>query len=212
LTDPLGGLNLAQEPLEIWKRVVPDASAIALSDVVFRASSEAYELCKKEYPGYQPLSHIVGWNRFTKLQFKLLDFGEVDPVLKSKQKNHSNHLPFTQLHTPELQITTASVDSDCSIPQLSLFRKQEQDQQLKFFDDRDNILICHLCIRVEGDLSVPKSVGINFPDGNGGYLTDQYIDLTKLKRAAPILPVEKVADNPMPRERSREGNIARDHG
>lgn len=198
---------MPQNPLEIWNRVVPETTAIALKDVAFGATAEAYALCKDEYPNY-PIKYIAGQNRFTKLQYKMLEFGNADPVFQSEVLLHLNGFPFVRLSTPELRITSATIESERAYPQMSLFRDDEQAQQLQFLN-QNGVLVCHLCVCVDGDLSVPKFVQIHFPDGKDAYL-DQYVDLTKLTHRVPILPVESVRDDNRPRERARETETDRD--
>ncbi len=183
-----------QDPLKIWESEVPEATEIGLHLVVLAATKKALAMCQEAFPGYRPLNYIVGQNRFTAMQHGLLEFGKTDAALKSKDMFHINGLPFTQLRTPRLHLTTANVDSENAHPQMSLFREQEQAEQLAFLNGAQ-ILICHLTVNVDAqDLSIPNSIRVHFPDGRGGYL-EPFVDL-KAKAARPIaLPVETVKDH-----------------
>jgi hypothetical protein len=196
-----GGLPVAQDPLDLWYREISEQTALALKELAFAATAEAFALCKAEFPNYQ-ISHIAGQHRFHKMQYKMLSFGATDPTLKGRQKQHPNGLPFTQLYNDALQITSATVESEHGCPQLSLFREVEQAQQLQFFNET-GVLVCHLCVCVEGNLAVPKAVHARFPDGKGGYLKP-HVDLTNLMRRPVILPVEPVRENRDVRERDAD--------
>lgn len=198
---------MAKDPLDLWNREIPETTGLALKELVFAATAEAYALCRAEYPGYA-IAYIAGQHRFTKLQYKMLEFGATDPVLRAKTLFHLNGMPFAQLFANKLQMTSATVESEHATPQLSLLRDAEQAQQLRFFEDQ-GVLVCHLCVCVEGDLSKPRFVHVRFPNGSGGYL-EPFVDLTHLARRAPILPVESVRDNKPVRERGVQTPMSRD--
>lgn len=197
---------MRQEPLAVWTEEVPVASQIGLHLVALTATRNAHAMCTAAFPGYNPLSYIVGWNRFTALQHGLMEFGKTDAVFKSTALAHANGLPFTQLRTPRIHLTTAVVDSENAHPQMSLFREQEQERQLAFLNG-DGILICHLAVLVGNDLSVPSVVRVHFPDGVGGYLSP-HVDLKAMHATPIILPVETVKDNRTTPTISRKGQQA----
>lgn len=137
------------------------------------------------------------------MQVALLEFGTTDPILKSRCLFHDNGLPYTQLYTPKLQVTYATVESPGALPQMSFLREEEQSQQLEFFKDASP-LVCHLCLSFEHDRSAPYSAGIHFPNGHGGYL-NQVVDLLQKRQPPTILPQEKVDDSDEPRDRHEKG-------
>lgn len=192
---------MAQDPLDLWHQEIDEPTALALKDLAFAATAEAFAVCQAEYPHY-PISHIAGQHRFHKMQYKMLAFGQTNPVLKSRPKLHPNGLPFTQLYNDVLQITSATIESEHACPQLSMLREVEQAQQLQFFKEM-GVLVCHLCVCVEGNLAVPKLVHARFPDGKGGYL-EPYVDLTNVTRRPIVLPVEPVRDGRDVRERGAD--------
>lgn len=198
---------MAKDPLDLWNEEVPETTALALKELALAATAEAHGLAVREFPGF-PISHIAGQLRFTKMQYKMLEFGKIDPVLTSRARFHPNALAFAQLYNPRLHITSATIDSAQGCPQLSLLREIEQAEQLQFLNER-GVLVCHLCVWVEGDLSKPKLTHIKFPDGRGGYL-EPYVDLAQITRRAPILRVENVRDDHGVRERGADTKINRD--
>lgn len=182
-----------QDPLEIWNAEIPDMCQAGLHLAVGDAVRAAFDMCKAAFPGYSPLNYIVGQNRFAALQHRLLEFGRNDPSLRSRTLFHINGLPFTQLFTSRIHITTASIDSENAYPQMSLFREQEQTEQLAFLRGA-KVLICHLAVYVDPiDLGEASAARVHFPDGRGGYL-EPFVDLKAKKIAPVVLPVEKVAD------------------
>jgi hypothetical protein len=182
-----------QDPLEIWKSEVPETSEMALLVEVQKAAEKAFAMCTEAFPNYHPLNYIVGQNRFVALQHRLLSFGKIDPVLKSRPLFHQNGMPFTQLYTPNIYLTTATVDEDMTFPQMTLLREQETKAQIDFLNGA-RVLICNLAINVSAaNLGVPNLARIVFPDGHGGYL-EPYVDLMQKKVTPVVLPVEKVKD------------------
>lgn len=182
-----------RDPMDIWRSEVSEASEVALNLAVHEATRKAFSMCKEAFPGYQPLEYAVGWNRFTALQHGLLVLGKSDASFKSKPLFHANGLPFTQLYTKSIHITTAPADSENAYPKISLFRQQELERQVAFFNGA-RTLTCHLNVSSGRNLGEPDSVRIHILDGLGGYL-DDYIDI-KIKTAAPsVIPVEKVTDD-----------------
>jgi hypothetical protein len=102
-------------------------------------------------------------------------------------------MPFTQLYTSRLNLTTATVDEEIAFPQMSLLREIEQTQQIDFLNG-EGVLVCHLAIHVSPvSLAVPAIARILFPDGHGGYL-EPFVDLTTKIAPPVVLPVEKVKD------------------
>src|ERR1700676_552834 len=87
------GRSVAQDPIEIWNDEIPEASALAVRDVAVRATRAAFTICKERFAGY-PINYIAGQWRFTELQYRMLEFGTTDPVLKSRAMFHVNGCPF----------------------------------------------------------------------------------------------------------------------
>ncbi len=187
-------LQPGDDPLALWASEIPESTEIGLARLAQAACRRAFSRQREEYPLYTlgELIVPVGWDRFVQLQHKMKEFGQGDPVLKPRVLRHSNGLPYTQLYTQRLVITSVTLVS-IGAYQESLFRMEQQAQQGDYFKGISP-LICHLVLSGFEDLSDARFVRVQFPDGDDGYL-EPYVDLKGKLVKPTILPVENVGGN-----------------